>query len=40
MDRLNRILIRHEQLARVVWLALLLVLVACNDGNSGGDGGY
>ena len=40
MDRLNRILILHQRLARLVWLALLLVLVACNDGNSGGDGGY
>jgi hypothetical protein len=39
MDRLNRILIRHERLARLAWLALLLVLAACNDGDSGG-GGY
>jgi hypothetical protein len=40
MDRLNWILIRRERLARFAWLALLLVLAACNDGNSGGDGGY
>ena len=40
MDGLNRILIRHEPLRRLAWLALLLVLVACNDGNGGGDGGY
>ena len=40
MDRLNWTLIRHERLARFAWLALLLVLAACNDGNSGGDGGY
>ena len=40
MDRLSWMLIRHEWLARHAWLALLLVLAACNDGNSGGDGGY
>lgn len=40
MDRLNRVLIRYERLARLAWWALLLVLAACNDGNSGGDGGY
>lgn len=40
MDRLNRMLIRHERLVRLAWFALLLMLVACNDGNSGGDGGY
>jgi hypothetical protein len=39
MDKLSWLLIRHERLARVAWLALALVLVACNDGNSGGDGG-
>jgi hypothetical protein len=39
MDRLTWTLIRHERLARLVWLALLLVTAACNDGDSGG-GGY
>jgi len=40
MARLHWILIRHERLARLAWLALLLVLAACNDGSSGVDGGY
>ena len=38
MDTLRTIHIRHPAVLRLAWLALLVVLAACNQG-SGGDGG-
>ena len=43
METLNRYLIAHRGIVRIVWLGLLLVLAACQnngDGGGGDGGGY
>ena len=39
MEILNRILIRHGRLLRLAWMAMALLLAACNNPNDGGGGG-
>jgi hypothetical protein len=43
METLNRYLIAHRGVVRIVWLGLLLILAACQnngDGGGGDGGGY
>lgn len=41
METVKAMFGRHAHAVRIAWLALLLVLAACNTGdNSGGGGGY
>ena len=42
MDALNRILLQHGALVRVAWIALALLLAACNNNpdSGGGNPGY
>jgi hypothetical protein len=39
MNTLRILQIRHASVLRWAWLALLLGLAACNQGNDGGGGG-
>jgi hypothetical protein len=39
MNNLRILRYRYPSLLRWAWLALLLVLAACNQGNDGGGGG-
>jgi len=39
MDTLNTILVRYRHLVRLAWLALIVVLAACQQDGGGGGGG-
>lgn len=38
MDTLNRWLVAHRGVARLGWLALVLLIAACEPGSNGGGG--
>ena len=38
MSTLTMLYVRHTRVLRLAWLAMTVVLAACNNGNDGGGG--